>query len=325
LNKNINNLNNNDYNYLYKKRIFSSKNRKEKISNVRPSTANILSCDRRNLHNGKALNLGSFLCNDNLANKILFDINNNKNNNHNDFNSNNNFIISNNILNLNNFDYNNNKNKEVSYNNNINLNNNFKNLKNLDNVNNNFYNLNKIPNLKHEENLHAEERKKPSSNRPFTANLIRSNKNAENNFDKAINNNIINININVFNIQNNNNNNLIANSNRFLNPAPKTNLIYVNEDLKNTKNNFLQNSQQNFFYLKENEEKEKIKKNLQNLKPFASLKNSKIAGFRNNINLINFNNDLNIKKTAEVIFDNLAKTIGKGDLATKVLTIDDLK
>lgn len=306
--KNLINCNENNY----KKRIFSSKVRKEKFSNIRPSTANILSSDNRNSRNfNKALNLGSYLNNENISNKIIYDSNNNKTNSTN--------INKANLL------------KNIVSNNNI-LNNNLNNKENF----NNFFNVNKISNLKSEENFFLEKNK--PINRPFTANLIR------NKFQENINeenDKIINININVFNIQNNNyNGNYLTNFNRFLNPVPKTNLIYVNEELKKSKSNLIdlpyfndvdnqnkitknKTSIENNEYLK-NEEKNYNKK-LQNFRPIGVTKTKKIPGFNNNVNYINFNSNLNVKKTADMIFDNLAKTIGKGDLGNKILTINDLK
>jgi hypothetical protein len=267
-----------------------------------------LSCDRRNIIQLiRGFNLGSLINNENIANNILYDINND-------------YINSNNT-----------KNK-------------------LDvNSNNYFYNANKIKNDKLDEKYLNEKKKENKQNRPFTANLIRNNNNTNNIVQNNLEgNNIINININVYNIQNNNNNGfIINNSNRFLNPQSKTNLIYVNEDLKKSKtkindlpyfnkDNIIKNrdikkisNYTSIDNLKNNinrmDEDINLKRNLENIKPLEKFKNNNIIGLTNNLNLINFNSNPNIKKTTEIIFDNLAKNIGKSQIGNKILTIDDLK
>ena len=145
-------------------------------------------------------------------------------------------------------------------------------------------------------------KKSPKTNRPFTAMNLR-------NSAEGYPNNIINININVYNIQSNS---------RYLNPVPKNNLIYVNESLKNSNKN-IPKFNKNFEKIimnninQEDGEKKIFKMNTHN--------NANIENVKNKFLNLNQNN----KKKAEIIFDNLVRSIGKHDNSDKILTINDLK
>ena len=194
---------------------------------------------------------------------------------------------------------------------------------------------NNLVNNNHKENKRGESNVRNISQRPFTAKITR-NKN-DNNFQ---NDNIINININVYNIENNNQGNIITN--RFLNPLPIKNLLNDNNEKLN-KNKDKDRDTINFDFNKEiNQEffPNNLHKKIDNLRiskdqKSKSEKNNIFKQWSNNstikpnfisnknINLLNNNHIL--KKTTDLIFDNLARTLGKEDYKNKIFTIDDLK